>query len=164
MHREKKIGTSIISALFCFYMSVSSALNHNWTIWKYLLVEYHKELYFMFQSGAQKEEESGPKKGAAGEREAEKKAEEAGEGSTRVHPDRGLHYSSQMLGWDQVQLISLLYTLSFVGNQVRFMLRYCLPHCTAGCAGIRSWMRELYSLFFLLSTNALKKLVAFVAS
>lgn len=158
---------SIISALFYFCMSVGSALNHNWAIWKYLIVEYsHKELYFTFQSGAQKEEESWPKKGAAGEREAEKKAEEAGEGSARVHPDRRLHYSSQMFGRDQVQLISLLYTLSFGSNQVRFALRYCLPPCTAGCAGIQSWTRQLYSIFFLLSANALKKqnIVAFVAS
>lgn len=42
----------------------------------------HIELYFVFKSGAQKEEESGPKKGADGQRETEKKAEEAGEGST----------------------------------------------------------------------------------
>ena len=49
----------------------------------YLVIEYaHIELYFVFQSGAQKEEESGPKKGADDKREAEKKAEEAREGST----------------------------------------------------------------------------------
>lgn len=65
----------------------------------------HVELNFVLKSGAQKEEESGPKKGADDKREDEKEAEEAGEGSTRAHPDRGLHHSGQMLGRNKVQLI-----------------------------------------------------------
>lgn len=65
----------------------------------YLVVECaHTELCFVFKSGAQKEEESGPKKGADDEREDEKEAEEAGEGSTGAYPHRGPHHSSQMLG------------------------------------------------------------------
>lgn len=43
----------------------------------------HIKLFFVLhKSGAQKEEESGPKKGADNERAAEKKAEEAGKDST----------------------------------------------------------------------------------
>lgn len=63
------------------------------------MVEYaHIELCFVLKSGAQKEEESGPKKGAAVEREDEKKTEEAGEGRPRANPHRGLHHHSQILG------------------------------------------------------------------
>lgn len=55
----------------------------------YLVIGYaHIALNFVFKSRAQKEEESGPKKGAPDKGEAEKEGEEAGEGSTGAHPDR----------------------------------------------------------------------------
>ena len=52
----------------------------------------------MLKRGAQKEEESGPKKGADGEREDEKKTKEVGEGCPRANPHRGPHHSKHMLG------------------------------------------------------------------
>lgn len=52
----------------------------------------------LHKSGAEEEKESGPTEGDDVERETEEKAEEAGEGSTRAGPHRGLHHSHQMLG------------------------------------------------------------------
>lgn len=91
----------------------------------YIHYIYYTELHFMFQSRAKKEEEIRPQKGANNEREAQKKVEEAGEGSKRVYPNRRLHHTSQMPRWNKVKLIIVLLTSSAFNHLNRCLFVYC---------------------------------------